>query len=475
MKERPAPHHYSYTLYADPATAQTFDTQRFGGPIGELIAKEQSAVLANFVGRVQGRTILDVGTGTGRAALLFAAGGAKVTAIDASEEMLAVARKRAAMQSAAVTFMIGDAHALDIRDRAFDVAVSLRVLMHTPEWRRCVAELCRVAERLVIIDYPSRRSAAALQAMLRRLRNRFGATTEAYRVFSDREIADALSVSGFRVRSMHRQFVLPIAVHKLHGSRRLALALRTAARSARAAEDLRFAGDARRRTVRALVTGATGFTGGHLARRLAARGHAVRALVRDPSRAGDLEAAGIELVTGDIRDRMSLDAASAGVEAVYHIAAVYRHEPAPTPPPAVRTEPVEAPPRVEPAPTVRPEPAPAARPEPPPAVRAAPVEAPSLFKTPAPEDRGPNRYDPTAPSVDLDAIRIRAGELGRQGTGNRALLPFPMPPVPDRKTKMETAIENARKPDCRKAYAELGLAAIVPLIANEFGEGKCRW
>jgi dihydroflavonol-4-reductase len=76
--------------------------------------------------------------------------------------------------------------------------------------------------------------------------------------------------------------------------------------------------------VRALVTGATGFTGGHLARGLAARGHGVRALVRDPSRAGDLEAAGIELVTGDIRDRKSLDAASAGVDAVYHIAAVYR-------------------------------------------------------------------------------------------------------------------------------------------------------
>jgi nucleoside-diphosphate-sugar epimerase len=76
--------------------------------------------------------------------------------------------------------------------------------------------------------------------------------------------------------------------------------------------------------VRDLVTGATGFTGGHLARALAARGHMVRALVRDPSRARDLEAAGVQLVTGDIRDRTALDAAAAGVETVYHIAAVYR-------------------------------------------------------------------------------------------------------------------------------------------------------
>jgi nucleoside-diphosphate-sugar epimerase len=76
--------------------------------------------------------------------------------------------------------------------------------------------------------------------------------------------------------------------------------------------------------VRDLVTGATGFTGGHLARGLAARGHAVRALARDAARARDLEAAGIQLSVGDIRDPRALDAAMTGVHTVYHIAAVYR-------------------------------------------------------------------------------------------------------------------------------------------------------
>jgi nucleoside-diphosphate-sugar epimerase len=76
--------------------------------------------------------------------------------------------------------------------------------------------------------------------------------------------------------------------------------------------------------VRDLVTGATGFTGGHLARSLAASGHSVRALVRHPDRARDLESCGIELVRGDLRDRASLAAAMAGVDVVYNIAAVYR-------------------------------------------------------------------------------------------------------------------------------------------------------
>jgi nucleoside-diphosphate-sugar epimerase len=73
-----------------------------------------------------------------------------------------------------------------------------------------------------------------------------------------------------------------------------------------------------------LVTGATGFTGGHLARILAQRGDRVRALVRDPARAGDLGGAEVEAVRGDLTDPASLEAALRDVEVVYNIAALYR-------------------------------------------------------------------------------------------------------------------------------------------------------
>lgn len=73
-----------------------------------------------------------------------------------------------------------------------------------------------------------------------------------------------------------------------------------------------------------LVTGATGFTGGHLARTLAAKGAKVRALVRDLDKAKDLQDAGIELVAGDICDAASVHAAAEGVALIYHIAAVFR-------------------------------------------------------------------------------------------------------------------------------------------------------
>jgi len=79
--------------------------------------------------------------------------------------------------------------------------------------------------------------------------------------------------------------------------------------------------------LRVLVTGATGFTGGHLARQLAARGYDVRALVRQLPRDPSLKLPGarqIEFVVGDLRDAPAVQRAAAGVEVVYHIAAIYR-------------------------------------------------------------------------------------------------------------------------------------------------------
>ena len=72
-----------------------------------------------------------------------------------------------------------------------------------------------------------------------------------------------------------------------------------------------------------LVTGATGFIGGNLARELWGRGHQVRALVRPGSSCLTIEDTGVERAAGDLLDRSSLDRAVAGCEAVFHCAAAY--------------------------------------------------------------------------------------------------------------------------------------------------------
>ncbi len=214
----PRADHYSYSVYADPAMAEAFDALRFGGPIGRLVAETQERVIAGFLGPLERRTVLDVGTGTGRAAIALALRGAAVTGVDASPEMLAVAEKRSRDAGVVVTFTRGDAHGLSFPDRSFDAVVCLRVLMHTPDWRRSLAELCRVARARVVFDYPALVSAAALQSAGRRVALALGARVEAYRVFSDRAVRASLEANGFRLVRGHRQFVLPIALHKRIGS-----------------------------------------------------------------------------------------------------------------------------------------------------------------------------------------------------------------------------------------------------------------
>ncbi len=71
-----------------------------------------------------------------------------------------------------------------------------------------------------------------------------------------------------------------------------------------------------------LVTGGTGFVGGHLIRRLRGKNIPVRALVRAPEKAASLKKLGVEVVKGDVSDRESLDAAAAGVERVVHLVGI---------------------------------------------------------------------------------------------------------------------------------------------------------
>jgi nucleoside-diphosphate-sugar epimerase len=78
--------------------------------------------------------------------------------------------------------------------------------------------------------------------------------------------------------------------------------------------------------MKVLVTGATGFIGGHLVRHLLAQGHGVRALTRrragSEDRVAPLAEAGVELAWGEVTDLGSVRSAVQGVEAVFHLAAV---------------------------------------------------------------------------------------------------------------------------------------------------------
>jgi NADH dehydrogenase len=79
--------------------------------------------------------------------------------------------------------------------------------------------------------------------------------------------------------------------------------------------------------VKVLVTGGTGFVGPKIVHALRAHGRDVRALVRNPARAGRLASWGAELVSGDVTDPASLEAAVDGCTHVVHLVAIIRGAP----------------------------------------------------------------------------------------------------------------------------------------------------
>jgi SAM-dependent methyltransferase len=91
-----------------------------------------------------GERVLDLGTGTGNAALLAARAGAHVTAADPSPRLLGVAQERLAAEGHEGEFAVAKAEALPFADAAFDVVVSVFAVIFTEQPERAAGEIVRV-------------------------------------------------------------------------------------------------------------------------------------------------------------------------------------------------------------------------------------------------------------------------------------------------------------------------------------------
>jgi SAM-dependent methyltransferase len=87
-----------------------------------------------------GERVLDLACGTGNAALLAAAAGARVTGLDTAARLVEVARDRVPDAE----FVVGDAQALPFDDGTFDAVVSVFGVIFVPDPARAIAELLRV-------------------------------------------------------------------------------------------------------------------------------------------------------------------------------------------------------------------------------------------------------------------------------------------------------------------------------------------
>jgi SAM-dependent methyltransferase len=92
-----------------------------------------------------GERVLDIGCGTGNAAILAAERGARVTAVDPAQRLLDTGRAEAAARGVDVTFLRGEAARLPLPDSSADAVVSVFGVIFAADARAAAAEMARIA------------------------------------------------------------------------------------------------------------------------------------------------------------------------------------------------------------------------------------------------------------------------------------------------------------------------------------------
>jgi 2-polyprenyl-3-methyl-5-hydroxy-6-metoxy-1,4-benzoquinol methylase len=175
--------------------------------------------------------VVDVGGGHGQLVAPLLAAGHAVTVYGSSEECRQGVRRW--IDTGRAAFQAGELLRMPFPDRAFDVAVAYRLLPHVEEWRALLAEMCRVARRAVIVDYPTTRSLNLAAAPTFALKKRVEVGTRPFVVFRDREIEEAFIAAGWRPTARRPEFLFPMALHRAMRLAPLSRALEAAGRALR--------------------------------------------------------------------------------------------------------------------------------------------------------------------------------------------------------------------------------------------------
>lgn len=202
----------AYPETADIETSSDDYARRFSGAVGGWMLSVQERITLELLSATPGATVLDVGGGHGQLAVPLCRAGYPVTVLGSHDSC----RKRIAeiVDSGACRFQVGNVIALPFPDRSFDAVLSFRLLTHCEAWPVLVKELCRVARRSVIVDYPTSQSLNAVAPALFGAKKKLEGNTRTWRLFRHEEVLREFERQGFECVRREPQFFLPMVLHR---------------------------------------------------------------------------------------------------------------------------------------------------------------------------------------------------------------------------------------------------------------------
>jgi SAM-dependent methyltransferase len=199
---------------ADISTSSEDYARRFTGAAGRWFIETQSRITLDLLRALPpGASVLDVGGGHAQITPPLVEAGYEVTV--AGSDPACGARLQPWLSTGRCRFEVVELRALPYPTRSFDAVVCFRLLPHSVSWTGLIAELCRVASRSVILDYPSIRSVNIMSSRLFGMKRAVELNTRHFLTFSPSQIRSAFAAHGFAVRSENPQFLFPMVLHRL--------------------------------------------------------------------------------------------------------------------------------------------------------------------------------------------------------------------------------------------------------------------
>lgn len=201
-----------YPEFADIETASEDYARRFHGKVGEFFLAVQTQITLDLLKPWPQATVLDVGGGHGQIARPLVQNGYQVTVVGSSP--LCRERLNALLPAGSFTFQSCNLLALPFKDRSFDIVVSFRLLPHLDQWPELIAEMCRVADQAIIIDYPDICSFNFISKSLFGVKKAVEGNTRPFRCFSRADVSQAFTKNHFSQPVFHPEFFIPMAIHR---------------------------------------------------------------------------------------------------------------------------------------------------------------------------------------------------------------------------------------------------------------------
>ncbi len=214
----------SFPETADIESASADYATRFAGEAGAWMLEVQTRELqASLQGLNSGGSALDVGGGHGQTEPVLREAGF-TTLVTGSDPICSERLEEG------VAFEVANNVELPYEARSKTLVISFRLLTHCERWPELIAELCRVADQRVVVDYPARLSVNMVADLFFGMKKGVEKNTRTYRTFSHKELAAEFGRHGFGQLKRHPQFFFPMVLHRMLKNRKLSAALENLAR-----------------------------------------------------------------------------------------------------------------------------------------------------------------------------------------------------------------------------------------------------